>query len=62
MSTSSTISSILGTSQVPQIGLTNNTSTSLASTLAVSGLASGMNWQNIVTELAQAERAPERPG
>jgi flagellar hook-associated protein 2 len=59
MSTSSTISSILSTSQVPQIGLTNNTSTSLASTLAVSGLASGLNWQNIVTELAQAERAPE---
>jgi flagellar hook-associated protein 2 len=59
MSTSSTISSILGTSQVPQIGLTNNTSTSLASTLAVSGLASGLNWQNIISELAQAERAPE---
>jgi flagellar hook-associated protein 2 len=27
--------------------------------LAVSGLASGVNWQNIVSELAQAERAPE---
>jgi flagellar hook-associated protein 2 len=59
MSTASTISSILNTSQVPQIGLTNNTSTSLASTLAVSGLASGMDWQTIVSELAQAERAPE---
>ncbi|HEX3857841.1 MAG TPA: flagellar filament capping protein FliD [Verrucomicrobiae bacterium] len=59
MSTASTISSILNTSQVPQIGLTNNTNTSLASTLAVSGLASGMDWQNIVLELAQAERAPE---
>ncbi len=59
MSSSSTISSILSTSQVPQIGLTNNTNSSLSSTLAISGLASGMNWQNIVSELAQAERAPE---
>jgi flagellar hook-associated protein 2 len=59
MSTASTISSILSTSQVPQIGLTNNTSTSLASTLAVPGLASGTDWQTIVSELAQAERAPE---
>jgi flagellar hook-associated protein 2 len=59
MSNASTISSILSTSQVPQIGLTNNTSTSLASTLAVPGLASGTDWQTIVSELAQAERAPE---
>jgi len=59
MSSASTISSILSTSQVPQIGLTNNTSSSLSSTLAISGLASGLNWQNIVSELAQAERAPE---
>jgi len=29
------------------------------SQLAVSGLASGMNWQNTVTQLANAERAPE---
>ena len=59
MSTASTISSILSTSQVPQIGQSNSTPTSLASTLAVSGLASGLDWQNIVLELAQAERAPE---
>ncbi|HEY5233619.1 MAG TPA: flagellar filament capping protein FliD [Verrucomicrobiae bacterium] len=59
MSTASTISSILGTSQVPQIGLTNNSSTSLQSTLAVTGLASGMDWSTVVSELAQAERAPE---
>jgi flagellar hook-associated protein 2 len=59
MSNASTISSILSTSQVPQIGLTNNTSSSLSSTLAISGLASGLDWQTIVTELAQAERAPE---
>jgi flagellar hook-associated protein 2 len=60
MSSASTISSILNTGQVPQIGATtNNANTSLASTLAVSGLASGIDWQTIVTELAQAERAPE---
>ncbi|HEY5296829.1 MAG TPA: flagellar filament capping protein FliD [Verrucomicrobiae bacterium] len=59
MSTASTINSILGTSQVPQIGLTNNSSTSLQSTLAVTGLASGMDWSTVVSELAQAERAPE---
>lgn len=55
----STISSILSSSQLPQIGLTDNTNTSLASSLAISGLASGMNWQTVVQELAQAERAPE---
>ncbi len=27
--------------------------------LAISGLASGFNWQSLVTQLAQAERAPE---
>jgi flagellar hook-associated protein 2 len=59
MSTAGTINSILSTSQIPQIGLTNNTNTSLASTLAISGLASGLDWQTIVSELAQAERAPE---
>ncbi|HZL12775.1 MAG TPA: flagellar filament capping protein FliD [Verrucomicrobiae bacterium] len=59
MSTASTINSILGTSKVPQIGLTNNSSTSLQSTLAVTGLASGMDWSTVVSELAQAERAPE---
>ena len=32
---------------------------SLSSTLAVSGLASGMDWQKVVQELAAAERAPE---
>jgi len=58
-STASTLSSILSSSQIPQIGLTDNTNTSLASTLAVAGLASGMNWQTTVQELANAERAPE---
>jgi flagellar hook-associated protein 2 len=58
-STASTLSSILSSSQIPQIGLTDNTNTSLASTLAVAGLASGMDWQTTVQELAAAEAAPE---
>jgi flagellar hook-associated protein 2 len=58
MSTASTINSVLSSGLLPQIG-SNNSNTTLASTLAVSGLASGVNWQNIVSELAQAERAPE---
>jgi len=29
--------------------------------LAISGLASGFDWQSMVTQLAQAERAPETP-
>ncbi|HUA39661.1 MAG TPA: flagellar filament capping protein FliD [Candidatus Sulfopaludibacter sp.] len=38
---------------------TNSTNTSPASSLAVSGLASGMDWQTTVQALANAERAPE---
>lgn len=37
----------------------STTNTSEASSLAVSGLASGLDWQSIVQELATAERAPE---
>src|ERR1017187_9386821 len=40
------------------IGSSSN-SNSLSSSLAVSGIASGMNWQNTVLQLANAERAPE---
>jgi len=66
--TTSTISSINGTSlsslissgALTSVGSsTNSTNTSLASSLAVSGLASGMNWQTTVQELATAERGPE---
>ena len=47
-------------STVTQIGsLTNSSGSSLASSLAVSGLASGMDWQTTVKELAAAERGPE---
>ena len=59
MSTTSSLSSILSSGQLAQVGLTDTSNTSLASSLAVSGLASGMNWQNTVQELANAERAPE---
>lgn len=38
--------------------LTGSSSTSGVN-LALSGLASGMNWQTLISELAQAERAPE---
>ena len=58
-STVGTINSILNSSQLPSIGLSTNSGNSLASTLAISGLASGMNWQNTVLQLANAERAPE---
>jgi flagellar hook-associated protein 2 len=34
-------------------------SSSTSSSLALSGLASGFDWQTVVTQLAQAERAPE---
>ncbi len=44
-------------STVTQIGLTPTVSTSPS--LAVTGLASGMDWSTVVSELADAERAPE---
>ena len=44
-------------STVTQIGLTPTTSSSPS--LAVTGLASGVDWSTLVTALANAERAPE---
>ena len=44
-------------STISQIGLTPTTSTSPS--LAVTGLASGVDWSTLVTALANAERAPE---
>lgn len=44
-------------STTTQIGLLQPTTTSPS--LAIAGLASGLNWQSIVTELADAEAAPE---
>ena len=46
-------------STVTQIGLSSSANNTLASSLMVSGLASGMNWQATVQALAGAERAPE---
>ena len=55
---SSSLSSVISSGQLANIGSSNNNG-SLAGSLAVSGLASGMNWQNIVQQLATAERSPE---
>ncbi len=57
-STGSQLSNLLAQSALTTIGNSANTSTT-GSSLAVAGVASGVNWQNIVLELAQAERAPE---
>lgn len=46
-------------STVTGMGTTAGDKTSLQSSLAITGLASGMDWATIVTELANAERAPE---
>jgi len=48
----------MATSTLASIGLSSKNGT-LSTTLAIPGLASGMDWQTIVTELANAERAPE---
>lgn len=49
----------MATSTVTSIGTTATDPSSLSSSLAVTGLASGMNWSTVVSELANAERAPE---
>lgn len=49
----------MATGTVSSIGTTTSNASSVASSLAISGLASGMDWTTIVQELAQAERAPE---
>lgn len=46
-------------STILSIGSTATDKTSLQSSLSIAGLASGMNWATIVTELATVERAPE---
>ena len=49
----------MATGTVTQIGGSTSNVSSTAASLAVSGLASGMNWTSIVQELGNAERAPE---
>jgi hypothetical protein len=46
-------------STVTQIGSANSNVSSTAASMAISGLASGMNWTSIVQELGTAERSPE---
>lgn len=57
---SSSLGSFLSTTALTSAGSASNTS-SQASSLAVSGLASGMNWQATVQQLAAAERGAETP-
>jgi len=49
----------MATSTVTSIGSSASNVSSTAASLAISGLASGLNWSTIVQELGQAERAPE---
>lgn len=53
----SSLNSLFSSTALPSVGSSTNSSN--ASNLAISGLASGMNWQATVQELAAAERAPE---
>ena len=48
----------MATSTLASIGSSSTTNSS-SSNLQVTGLASGMNWSTIITELANAERSPE---
>jgi flagellar hook-associated protein 2 len=52
------LSSILATGTPPSLN-SGSTSTTNEPDLQVTGLASGMNWATVITELANAERAPE---
>jgi flagellar hook-associated protein 2 len=49
----------MATSTVTSIGGSTSNVSSTAASLAVTGLASGMNWSSIVAELGTAERSPE---
>src|SRR3569833_1253835 len=63
-SVTSTSSSSLGSflSSSGTLASTGSTAASAGnSSLAVSGLASGFNWQSVVTQLANAERSAETP-
>ncbi len=56
-STGSTLANILSSGNFATTG--NLATTNNSPNLAVAGVASGVNWQTIVQELAQAEAAPE---
>ncbi|HTR40485.1 MAG TPA: flagellar cap protein FliD N-terminal domain-containing protein, partial [Pseudomonadales bacterium] len=54
---SSLLSNILSSGALPNVGTTATNSNSTS--LAIAGVASGMNWQTVVQQLGQAEAAPE---
>ena len=56
---SSSLGSFLSSNALTSAGST--TSSAGNSSLAISGLASGFDWQSVVTQLANAERAAETP-
>src|SRR6185312_9473951 len=56
---SSSLGSFLSSNALASTGST--TASAGNSSLAVSGLASGFDWQSVVTQLANAERAAETP-
>ena len=56
---SSSLGSFLSSTALTSAGST--TSSTGNSSLAISGLASGFDWQSVVTQLANAERAAETP-
>jgi flagellar hook-associated protein 2 len=55
---SNLLSSILATGSPPSLS-GGSTSTTNQPNLAITGLASGLNWSTVITELANAERTPE---
>ena len=55
---SNLLANMLASGTPPSIS-NSNTSTTNSPNLAVTGLASGMNWSTVISALAQAERAPE---
>jgi flagellar hook-associated protein 2 len=58
LSNSNLLSTILSTGSPPSLS-SGSTASSNSPDLAITGLASGMNWSTVISELAQAERVPE---
>ena len=55
---SNLLSSLLASGSPPSLS-SGSTNTTGSPDLAITGLASGMNWSTVISELAQAERSPE---
>src|SRR5205085_3654529 len=56
---SSSLGSFLSSTALTSVG--SSSASTGNSSLAISGLASGFNWQSVVTQLAAAERSAETP-